>query len=35
VAFGEWLSKAGKAVIDLGAALPPGTQVSNGDAIPK
>ena len=30
-AFGEWLAKAGKAVIDPGAPLRPGTQVSNGD----
>jgi hypothetical protein len=34
-AFGEWLSKAGKAVIDPGAPLRPGTQVSNGGAGPR
>jgi len=31
-AFGQWLAKAGSAVIDPGAPLRPGTQVSNGDA---
>jgi hypothetical protein len=34
-AFGEWLSKAGNAVIDPGAPLRPGTQVSNGGASPR
>ncbi|MDQ6877326.1 MAG: YciI family protein [Candidatus Dormibacteraeota bacterium] len=34
-AFGEWLTKAGKAVIDAGAPLRPGTQVSNGGASPR
>ena len=35
VAFGEWLGRAGKAVIDPGAPLRPGTQVSNGSASPQ
>jgi hypothetical protein len=34
-AFGEWLARAGKAVIDPGAPLRPGTQVSNGAATPQ
>jgi hypothetical protein len=34
-AFSEWLVKAGKAVIDPGAPLRPGTQVSNGAATPQ
>lgn len=29
-AFGEWLAKAGKAVVDPGAPLQPATQVTNG-----
>jgi hypothetical protein len=33
-AFGEWLTKAGRAVIDPGAPLRPGTQVSNSGATP-
>jgi hypothetical protein len=34
-AFGEWLARAGEAVVDPGAPLRPGTQVSNGAATPQ
>jgi hypothetical protein len=34
-AFGQWLAKAGKAVVDPGAPLRPGTQVSNGAHRPQ
>ena len=34
-AFGEWLTKAGNAVIDPGAPLRPATQVSNGTPAPQ
>jgi hypothetical protein len=34
-AFGEWLAKAGKAVIDPGAPLRPATQVSSGAPTPQ
>ncbi len=34
-AFGEWVAKAGKAVIDPGAPLRPGIRVSNGDQTPE
>jgi len=34
-AFGQWLAKAGKAVVDPGAPLRPGTQVSNGAPTPQ
>jgi hypothetical protein len=33
-AFGHWLAKAGKAVVDPGAPLRPATQVANGHAHP-
>ena len=33
-AFGAWLAKAGKAVIDPGAPTRPGTQVANGKPRP-
>ena len=35
VAFGEWLVRAGNAVIDPGAPLRPATQVSNGAPAPQ
>ena len=34
-AFGQWLAKAGKAVIDPGAPLKPGTQLAGGSPVPK
>ena len=34
-AFGQWLAKAGSAVVDPGAPLRPATQVANGQAHPK
>ena len=33
-AFGQWLAKAGKAVVDPGAPLRPATQVASGHAHP-
>ena len=33
-AFGQWLEKAGSAVVDPGAPLRPATQVANGHAHP-
>ena len=34
-AFGEWVAKTGKALVDPGAPLRPGTQVANGDPAPQ
>ena len=34
-AFGQWLGRAGKAVVDPGAPLKPGSQVSKGTPAPK
>ncbi|HEY6875419.1 MAG TPA: YciI family protein [Candidatus Dormibacteraeota bacterium] len=34
-AFGQWLGRAGRAVVDPGAPLKPGSQVAKGTAAPK